>query len=604
MDREKLDRIPDHPGVYLMHDADDNVIYVGKANSLIKRVRSYFDRGHDSPRLQALVRKVEQIETILVDSEKEALLLEINLIKEHQPRYNVLLKDDKKYPFVKVTLGDLYPRVFATRLVEEDGSLYFGPYTDVKGMKRVLKLIHQLFPVRTCTYRFPTKTPVRLCLDYQIGRCLGPCEDKISREDYRKMVDRILLLLKGKTGALMKELKGEMDRAAEEHRYEAAAIYRDQLTAINRMSERQRITSGDGADRDVIAIAGEGRESVAVLMRIREGKMGGKEVFPIEAGAERDQAGALLKRLYRGSFPVPREIVCDREVEDRVAIGRWLSELKGSNVKIVVPKRGEKKRIVDLVRANAEHEHRTLLLRKMARKDHTWEAIRQLQRELELPLIPRRIECFDISNLGDRDLVGSSVCFLDGLPEKSRYRRYKIKSVRGVDDYASMNEVVARRFRRLLREGDELPDLVVIDGGKGQLSSALAALREVNAVDVPLISLAKRLEEVFRPGFSRGIILPEGPALLLLQRIRDEAHRFAIGFQRKRRGAGVRRSELDDIPGVGPTRKRALLQTFGSVRMVRLASLEMLAGADGIGLSLARTIHRHFHPEQGGEVAG
>ncbi len=597
MKREDLDQIPLKPGVYLMHDRAGDVIYVGKANSLRKRVRSYFDRTPDSPRVRALVNKIDRIDTILVGSEKEALLLENNLIKDHQPRYNVRLKDDKKYPYIKVELGDLYPRVYATRLISNDGSAYFGPYTNVKAMRRLLKLIHQIFPVRTCTYRFPTKTPVRLCLDYQIGKCLGPCEEKVSKLDYDRMVEHIMLLLNGKNRSVVNDLRAEMNKAASGRCYEAAAIYRDQIRAIGLSMDRQRVMSSDGANRDVIALAGEGSDMVAVILRIRDGKLGGREVFPIVAGAEKEPLGALLKRLYGGGMPIPREILCDRPVEDRAAIREWLAGIREGAVTIHVPVRGEKMRLVKLAAANASHEREALIIRKLARKDRSYGALRELQRGLELPLLPRRIECFDISNLGDRDLVGSSVCFLDGLPEKSRYRKYKIRTVGGIDDFASMGEVVLRRFRRLLREGDELPDLVLIDGGKGQLAAAVTALQEANVIDVPVISLAKRLEEVFRPGFRESTILPEGPALHLLKRLRDEAHRFAITFQRRQRGRTSRQSALDGIPGIGADKKRALLRAFGSVKRIRGAALEQLTAVGGIGPSLARAIRNALQEE-------
>lgn len=594
MKRETLARIPDHPGVYLMKDAAGTVIYVGKANSLKKRVRSYFGRTHENARLRALVKNIADIETVLVETEKEALILELNLIKEHRPRYNVRLKDDKKYPFIKVTVRDQFPRVYGTRLIENDGSLYFGPYTDAKAMRRALALLTRLFPLRTCTYAFPAKTPVRLCLDFQIGRCLGPCEGKVSEEEYRRMVDHVILFLKGKNRALVADLRTEMEGAAANREYERAAVLRDQIAAVERIGERQRITAGDFADRDVVAVAeGEG-ELVAVLLRIRDGKMSGKETFPLVLGAEEELLGPFLKRIYSGGMSPPGEILVDREVLDRPAIEEWLSGAAGCVVKIRVPRRGEKKRIVDLAAANAEHERQAALVRKLARKDRSFGALRGLKRELGLPHLPRRIECFDISHLGDRDLVGSSVCFLDGLPEKGRYRRYRIRGAHGVDDYASMGEIVGRRFRRLLEEGEALPDLVLLDGGKGQLSSAMEALRKAGAEEVAAASLAKREEEVFRPGRSEPIRLPDGPPLRLLQRIRDEAHRFAITYQRKRRTERYKRSALDAVPGLGPSKKEALLKRFRSVKRIREATEEELAGTPEIGPALAGRIRERL----------
>ena len=598
MKPEGLDRIPDHPGVYLMKDAAGKVIYVGKANSLKKRVRSYFGRTHESPRLRALVHRIDRIETFLVGTEVEALILELNLIKEHRPRYNVMLKDDKKYPYIRVNAKDRYPRVFATRVIVDDGSIYFGPYTDAKAMHRVLKLIQRIFPLRTCHHAFPSRTPVRLCLDYQIGKCLGPCEEKIGVDEYRKMVDHVVLFLKGKNRSLVKELRAEMKRASSEKRYERAAILRDQIAAIERVTERQRITTGDFADRDVVALSGgegERGDLTAVLLRVREGKMIGKETFPLVAGAEAEPLGPFLKRIYGGGTPVPREILCDRKIDDRKAVEKWLSTMADGVVRIRVPQKGEKKRLVNLARSNADHEREAAMIRKLARKDRSFEGLRGLKRELGLAALPRRIECFDISNLGDRDLVGSSVCFLDGLPEKSRYRRYRIRTVDGIDDFASIEEIVRRRFRRLLREGDPLPDLLLVDGGKGQLSSAMAALRETGAEEVPAASIAKREEEVFRPGLSEPIRLADGPALHLLQRIRDEAHRFAITYQRRRRAEGTRRSALDGLTGLGREKKEALLKTFRSVARIGRATEEELTAVPGVGPVLAKRIRERFH---------
>jgi len=440
MKPEGLDRIPDHPGVYLMKDAGGKVIYVGKANSLRKRVRSYFGRTHESPRLRALVHRIDQVETFLVGTEVEALILELNLIKEHRPRYNVMLKDDKKYPYIRVNAKDRYPRLFVTRVIVDDGSIYFGPYTDAKAMHRVLKLIQRIFPLRTCHYTFPSRTPVRLCLDYQIGKCLGPCEEKIGVDEYRKMVDHVVLFLKGKNRSLVKELRADMKRASSEKRYERAAILRDQVAAIERVTERQRITTGDFADRDVVALSGaEGEgELTAVLLRVREGKMIGKETFPLAAGAETEPLGPFLKRIYGGGTPVPREILCDRKIDDRKAVETWLSTMADGVVHIRVPQKGEKKRLVDLARSNAEHEREAAMIRKLARKDRSFEGLRGLKRELGLAVLPRRIECFDISNLGDRDLVGWIVGLLPRRvagkvalpplpdPDGRRHRRFRV----------------------------------------------------------------------------------------------------------------------------------------------------------------------------------
>lgn len=598
MDRKRLSQIPDHPGVYLMKDTDGRVIYVGKANSLKKRVRSYFGRRHESPRTRALVERIEEIDTILVDSEVEALILELNLIKEHRPRYNIRLKDDKRYPFIRITIDEKYPRVLSTRHVENDGTLYFGPYTDGRAMHRVLQLIRRVFPLRSCSHTLPSRRGVRVCLDYQIGKCLGPCEERISVEEYGRMVNRVVLLLKGKNEALVKDLKREMRDASVAKLYEKAALLRDQIASIQRLTERQRITSTDSSDRDVIALSTGDGEEVVVLLRVREGKMNGRDVFFLKSGAEEDPFGSFLKRIYSGNASVPDEILCDRAPCDREAIRDWLSARKGRSVRLHVPVRGEKRKLVSLASANAEHERKAALLRKLARKDRSTTALRRLKRELGLAVLPRRIECFDVSNLGDRDLVGSSVSFLDGLPDKERYRRYRIRTVTGIDDFASMGEIVGRRFRRLLSDGESLPDLVVVDGGKGQISSAMAALRGQGVEDVPVIGLAKQREEIFRPGMRDPIELGEGPARHLLQRIRDEAHRFAVTYQRKRRKKRATRSALDSIPGLGRERKEHLLKEFRSVQGIRRAGIDGVRRVNGIGPVLAARIVEYLERDK------
>jgi excinuclease ABC subunit C len=606
--REKLRHLPARPGVYLMKGAEDEILYVGKAKSLRPRVRSYFASEHaESLKTRELVRRIHDFETIVVNSEAEALILENNLIKEHQPKFNINLRDDKTYPYIKVTVGEAFPRVMVTRRLQRDGSRYFGPYTDVRRIRQVLDVMKRLYTVRSCHYRLPSEAPPRPCLDYHIGRCKAPCVALQAEGEYRGMIDEVLDVLSGHTRRAAERIRSEMEAAAQNLQFERAAELRDALTHLDKLETQQKVVDVEGADRDVVGLARDGNEACGVVLRIREGKLLGREtIFLGNLDGEPDEAvlGTFVARFYTvrsmdQAADLPPEVLLPAEFEDRAVVEELLRERAGRAVRAVVPQRGEKTRLVDLAAQNARHllEERKLLGR--AATTRAPDALYELQEVLELNSVPRVLLCFDISHTQGSETVASAVVFANGEPDKSEYRRLKIKGDWGNDDFRSMNEAVARYFRRRMEEGKPLPDLVVIDGGKGQLGAARAALESMDLANQPVISLAKREEEVFVPGRSDPIRLPRrAAALRLLQRARDEAHRFAITYNRKLRTRRTITSELGQIPGIGASRQQALLERFGSLRGVRNASEAEIAAVPGIGPALARTVLRHVR--QGG----
>ncbi|MCG0277452.1 MAG: excinuclease ABC subunit UvrC [Thermanaeromonas sp.] len=592
---EKLAHLPDHPGVYLMRDARGQVIYVGKAASLRNRVRSYF-HGQHPPRIQALVRQVADVEYILTDNEVEALALECNLIKEYRPRYNINLKDDKSYPYLRLTLQEEFPHLEVTRRVVQDGSRYFGPYTRVGALKETLKLLGSLFPVRTCRDT-PLKPKSRPCLNAHLGRCLAPCTGKVSAAEYRQAVQEMVLFLEGKQGDLIRRLRAEMEEAAEKLEFERAARLRDRIRAIEEVLAHQKVISPGRENRDCIALAREQNEAVGMIFFIREGKLIGREHFFLEGQAgldDKEVMAALVKQFYSRGMEVPPEVLLSEEAEDQETIAAWLSGLRGSKVTVKVPRRGEKAKLINMVRENALSVLREHLLAREREEAGFQEALEELKEVLALPALPQRMEAFDISNLQGTEMVGSMVVFIGGRPDPSSYRRFRIKDVQGPNDFASLKEVLFRRFKRLAQGDPKFsarPDLVLIDGGRGQLSAAREVMRELGVEDIPTFSLAKGEELIFREGDARPLALPkDSAALRLLQRLRDEAHRFAITYHRQRRSKGALASVLDDIPGVGPKRKRALLRHFGSVENIRRASLEDLLQVEGMNKAVAARI--------------
>jgi excinuclease ABC subunit C len=589
-----MEQIPTRPGVYLLKGADGKILYIGKAKILRNRLRHYLIENQDDPRLRALVRQVTDVETVVTDTEVEALILEANLIRLHRPRYNVNLKDDKRYPFIKITLAEAFPRLLVVRRRQDDGARYFGPYTNVRAMRATIRTLRKIFPVRTCSHALPGHGNVSLCLDYHIKRCLGPCEGKISRQDYRQMIEGVCLFLSGEKSRLDRMLRQEMEIASKRQNFELAAQLRDQLFALQAVMRKQKVVSPDGIDRDVLAFAHRGTKACGVILQFREGAIISRQQFhaSLPAPVEPVQMlSTLIRRHYADAALIPRELLLSHRPDDFDLLRRWLSDQRGGPVQLAVPQRGEKVKLVRMALINAHH----LLRRNLAERDKKRSAVpgsvTALQRELNLEKAPRRLEAFDISTIGGQDAVGSLVVFRDGRARKKEYRRFRIRTVRGQDDTAMMAEVVERRFRRLLKEDRAFPDLVVVDGGKGQVSAAQGVLKKLELQNQPLIGLAKRLDEIFLPGRSTPVMIAKSsPALRLLQRMRDEAHRFAVEYHRRLRGRRVRQSGLEAIPGIGHHRARQLLRYFGSMKRLRKASREDLAELPGLGPALAERI--------------
>ncbi|MFA6235009.1 MAG: excinuclease ABC subunit UvrC [Bacteroidota bacterium] len=597
----KLNNLPKTPGVYQFKNDEGKIIYVGKAKNLRNRVRSYFqDKGAYDPKRDMLVSRISDVEILVTDSEVEALLLENNLIKEHSPRYNIRLKDDKSYPYIVVT-NEAYPRIFPTRQIRRDGSRYYGPYTDVKAMHLMLRTIRSIFPIRSCDYLLSAESiargSIRVCLDFHIRKCEGPCEGHVSQELYRAMIDQVEQLLKGKTRSLRQLLEDDMQGCAERLEFEKAADLRNRLQALSIYQDKQKVASSDFKDRDIVALARKDSDAVGVVFRVRDGKIVGKQHFPFtgaEIESDPDIVEHLVHRYYTKTMDIPPEIVVPEELESREALEQWLQDKSQMRVQFTVPKIGDKLKLLNMCHANALFILNEILLQKLKAASTLPKSVEMLQTDLHLPHTPRRIECFDISHFQGAETVASMVSFLDGKPRKSEYRKFGIRTVDGVDDFASMREVVQRRYARVLEEGQPMPDLIVVDGGKGQLSSAVSVLREMGLEQQPIIGLAKRLEEVFVPGESLPMNIAKTSAgLKLLQRIRDEAHRFAITYHRDKRSKSTLQTELEQIDGVGPKRAQALLTALGSVRGVQEADIETLASH--IGWSAAKNVYNHFH---------
>jgi excinuclease ABC subunit C len=590
---DKLEAVPTRPGVYLFKDAADGILYVGKARVLRDRVRSYFQASRAlDPRRDQMVAEIADLELIVTDSEIEALALENNLIKRHKPRFNVLLRDDKNHPYLKLTLGEDYPRIHVVRRPAEDGNAYGGPYIPASLGRKTAAVVHRVFGVRSCKETLNGRRP-RPCLQYQIRRCLAPCVAEVCGLDrYRRSCEDARLFLEGRSEEVLGRLKVQMQAAAAGERFEEAASLRDQVRALERLEAPQKITTTELEERDLFAAHVEGERAALQVFSVRDGRVVAREGFLLDRLAEPEALLATsLQQYYAQGRYVPREVLVPEEPPDRSLLEDWLSTRRGTRVAIRVPQRGEKVRLLELVVRNAALAF--ALEWKQPRKQ-SQELLRALRDALDLELEPRRIECFDISNIQGSDIVASLVVFEDALPRKAEYRKFRVKGVSGApDDFASMREVVGRRYRRLLEEGKELPELVLIDGGKGQLGAALGALEELGLGGQAVASLAKRDELIFVPGREQPIALPRSsPVLQLVQRVRDEAHRFAVGFHRQARSRRTLRSELEEIPGIGPAKRRQLLSRFGSLRGVRGASEAELAAA--VGKALAARIRAHF----------
>ena len=594
--QDKLKNIPIKPGVYQFKNKDGDIIYIGKAKNLRNRVRSYFQKNkYQTPKNQSMIKRIANVEWIIVRSNVEALLTEANMIKEVQPKYNVDLKDDKSFPFIRIT-NEPYPQVLLTRKIEKDGSKYFGPYTDVKNLRYSLKALHKIFPVRSCSYYMDDQTvvakKVKLCLDYHIKKCEGPCEGIVSRDHYNAMIDRVIKFLQGRTKETEDYVRKQMDIAAADLRYEDAAMYRDQYNAIRRFKERQRKVAADFDDRDIFALARKDDIGVMTVLRVRNGRIFGREKISLQNLDEDESAvfSSVISRFYMDTDFLPKEITVVTLPDGQDDLEEWLTEKKGSKVIIRQPQRGEKAKEVRLSYQNAKLLLGEWLINRKKRRELVPKMVNQLQDDLQLKAPPRRIEAFDISHLGGTNTVASMVCFVDGKARKSEYRKFKIKTVVGIDDFAAMREVVHRRYLRAKKEKGSLPDLILIDGGKGQLSMAVSALRELGLDYIPIIGLAKRLEEVFVPGISEPqSIHKQSPGLILLRRIRDEAHRFAITFQRSKR-KDVLSSIFDDIEGMGPKRVQKLLQSYDSTESIANTDLKDISEKTGIPEGIAKEV--------------
>jgi excinuclease ABC subunit C len=586
----KLPHLPEGPGVYLWKGKDGTTLYIGKAKRLRSRVRSYFANDQlESVKTHHLIGLVADLETIVVPSEAHALILEANLIKEYRPRFNIALRDDKSYPYIKVTVQEPFPRVSVTRRIEDDGARYFGPYTDVGAMRRALNVVKKIFTVRSCNYDMPAQMPERPCLDYYINRCKAPCILAQSQHDYRAMIDEVVLFLSGRPDEVVRRVKERMDLASEQLDFERAAELRDALHHLEQMEEPTVVLEVEGGDRDVIGYARDGDDAGVTVLRIRSGKLLSREqrfLENIDGEEDADVMTIFMAGSYVGMQDKARQVLLPFDFPDRELIEQSLPDSK-----ILIPQRGPRRDLIALAEQNARHLLEELKLSSMEADERAGDPVYELGRELGLQRLPRSLVCFDISTTQGTDTVGSCVWFENGRAKRGEYRKFRVKTVEGSDDFASMQEVVQRYFDRRIRDGKPLPDLIVVDGGKGQLSAAHAALVEVGVTDRPLISLAKRDEEIFVWGRNEPLKLSRrSPALRLLQQARDEAHRFAVTYNRKRRSMRTVTSELLRVPGIGPVKRRRLLQEFGSVQGVREAGEEAIARLPGFNAERARKL--------------
>jgi excinuclease ABC subunit C len=606
----QLKALPTRPGVYLFRAADGSVLYVGKAKSLRPRVRQYFQPNSSDTRagIPQLVERVEDVEVIVTQTEVEALHLEQNLVKRHRPPFNVRLRDDKSFPYIAVTVEDEYPRVMFTRERHRRGVVYFGPYANAKKVRETLDTLNRVFRYRPCEGPKPGRHSGIPCLDYHIERCHAPCVGYISQDDYRAVIDQVIEFLSGNDRPIRRELEEQMREAAADERFEDAARYRNRLFAVERLSERQAADRRSVGDIDVIGVAVDEARAAVQVFPLREGRMIDRYAFHLENAAGEpveDVLEAFCVEYYGSAPSVPPQVIVPKAVGDVSALEGFLSELRGANVEVRVPERGEKKRLQELAQQNAELALSSAVFQAETKRQRRVEALEELREALNLEALPIRIECYDISHAMGTEIVASMTVFEDGQAKKAHYRKFAIRSIDSQDDFAAMAEVISRRFARLTAEpgSDEwdesfvqVPNLVVIDGGKGQLSAALAAMQAYDLPRVATISLAKRIEEVFVPGQALPILLDRSsPALQVLQRIRDEAHRFAVGFHRQRRDARARESLFDRLEGVGPARRRALLRHFGSAESVVSASQEELEGVPGLPPKTARSIYAQLH---------
>lgn len=601
---EELKKLPAKPGVYLMHDAKDAIIYVGKAISLKNRVRQYFQSSRNKgPKIEKMVTKIARFEYIVTDSELEALILECNLIKEHRPKYNTMLTDDKSYPFVKVTIGEDYPRVLFARQMKKDKSRYFGPYTSSGAVKDSIDLVNKLFGLRTCNRSLPKDIgKERPCLYYQIHQCSGPCQGYISKEDYREQVKHAIDFLNGNFKETIKDLEEKMQTASEELRFEDAMEYRDMIANVKRIGERQKITDSDGEDKDVIALAMDNDDAVVQIFFVRDGKLIGREHYFLRAAAGDSRSQVLqsfIKQYYMGTPFVPRELMIQEEIEETEILEEWLSKKRGKRVYIRVPKKGTKEKLVELAAENARMVLSQDKERLKREEGRTIGAVREIAHLLEMENL-NRIEAFDISNISGFESVGSMIVYEKGRPKRSDYRKFKIKWVKGANDYASMEEVLTRRFQRAFDQSEGftcLPDLIMMDGGRGQVNIAVQVLEKMD-LNIPVCGMVKDDHHRTRGLFYQNVEIPidrNSEGFKLITRIQDEAHRFAIEYHRLLRSKGQVHSILDDIPGVGPTRRKALMKAYQSIEDIKNATVEELKEIPSMNEKSAKQVYDFFH---------
>lgn len=602
----KIKTLPDAPGVYIMKNAEGTVIYVGKARNLKNRVRQYFGAQQSKHvKVAAMVSNIHTFEYIITSTELEALILECNLIKQYQPYYNILMRDDKHYPYVRINLNEDYPRAEIVRRVKNDGAKYFGPYIAAHSVREALDAVYKLFPIRSCKKDLskPGRKKERPCLNYQMGRCFAPCAFDVDKEKYHNMLKEVIDMLSGKYSKLSADLKRQMYEASEELDFERAAIIRDKIAVLERISQRQRADFSNLDDKDIFAAAVDGEDAVVQAFFVRDGKLSRAEQFVLSAGDSNSSEvlESFLKQFYADKPNVPKNIYVAENIEDEELISQWLSGVKGSSVSVNTPKRGGNKQLADLAKSNAEGA----LARKKDKEKADYEkgegALKKLAEALGIKGYLRRIECYDISNTQGTDSVASMVVSIDGKPKRSEYRRFRIKTVEGANDFASMAEVLERRLLRGFEAEDketgfgEMPDLIVVDGGKGQLGYAVDVLLSLG-LEIPIAGIAKREEELFLPGRSDPVILKRtSPELKIITALRDEAHRFAITYHRSLREKRVISSELDAIPGVGKVRKKALIDAFGDVEAIKKADVDSLVAVKGIDIATARAVYKHFN---------
>lgn len=615
--QDKLKNLPEKPGIYIMRDEDNEIIYVGKAKNLKNRVKQYFQSSKNhSPKVIAMVERIRNLEYIITDSELEALILECNLIKKHKPKYNILLKDDKHYPYIKVTINEDYPRIMMTREIKKDGAKYFGPYTDVGAVYRTIELINKLFQIRSCSKNIAKIAgKERPCLNFHIGRCMAPCQGNVDKQAYKEMVKGIIMVLDGKQEEMIGELEQKMQQAAENLDFERAAEMRDSIAALRKIGERQKIISSSLVDQDVIAMAREDGEACMQVFFIRGGKLIGREHFLLDGGDLDDHGeviSSFIKQFYNGGTYVPKEIILQHAIEDIDIIEHWLSEKRGNKVTLTVPQKGEKQKLIEMVSKNAQDTVKLLMEKYKQDEQKTSGAIKELAEYIGLSKAPKRIEAFDISHLQGVENVGSMIVFENGKPKNRDYRRFKIKYVDGANDYESMREVLERRFRHGLKEREQLeqaekdvedgkfsafPDLILIDGGLGQVHAVMPVLQELD-IKVPVCGMVK--DDKHR---TRGLIYNEqeipipisSHAFRLITNVQDEAHRFAINYHRSLRSKTTVKSQLDEVPGIGPARRQALLKKFGSLKNIKTASIEELSAVPGMNKKAAEMIYNYFN---------